>query len=70
MPSWLIRILPVAIPAIVLSVVGVLVGAVVTRIFGISDEVALVAGRWIAIGSLALSFVIFLIKTLRNRSKD
>ncbi|WP_298168323.1 hypothetical protein [Novosphingobium sp.] len=59
-----------AIPAIVLSVVGVLVGALVTRFFGIPDDVALVAGRWIAIGSLALSFIIYLIKVIRNRSKD
>ncbi len=69
MPSWLIRILPVVVPAVALSVVGVLVGALVKWAFGIPEDVALAAGKWIAIGSLVLTFVIYLFKTFRKKPK-
>ena len=70
MRNWLMAILPILIPIVVLSVVGVVVGGLVKWLFDIPDEVATTAGYWIAGGSLVFSFGMFLLKKFRSRAKD
>ena len=70
MRNWLMAVLPILIPIVLLSVVGVVVGGLVKWLFDIPDDVATVAGAWIAGGSLLLSIGIFAFKKFRNRARD
>lgn len=69
MPAWLVKVLPIVIPIVVLSVLGVVVGGIVKTVFNIPDEVATKAGFYIAVGSLLIPVSMFVIRKIRNRSR-